>query len=83
MGKPTVCFDASGGAKEFVENDCGFVVPYLDIYAMSTKIAELLCSDELRIRFGRNALEKARRRHDVEVAAPQLLEIIQQFLRPR
>ena len=30
VGKPIVCFGCAGGAKEFVEEDCGFVIPTLD-----------------------------------------------------
>ena len=30
-----VCFGEAGGAREFVEEDAGFVVPYLDVPAMA------------------------------------------------
>lgn len=80
LGKPTVCFDRSGGAQEFVEDDCGFVVPYLDLQAMSSKIGKLLDSYELRHRLGQKALEKVRLRHDLRVAAPQLLRVVENFL---
>ena len=80
MGKPTVCFDRAGGAKEFVEEDCGYVVPYLDIQAMSSKVVDLLKSVELRQRLGRNALNKVRARCDVQVGGPQLLAVIENFV---
>jgi glycosyltransferase involved in cell wall biosynthesis len=41
LGKPIVCFNSSDGEKEFVENDCGFVVPDLDIEIMTTWPAKL------------------------------------------
>jgi glycosyltransferase involved in cell wall biosynthesis len=76
VGKPIVCFDAAGGAREFVEDDCGFVVPYLDLEAMGSRIAELAHSPETRLRMGRRAVQKVRERHDLAVVAPRILDII-------
>lgn len=80
LGKPIVCFDGSGGSKEFVESDCGFVVPYLDIETMADRLIDLLNSPELRQRFGQQAVKKVRERHDVAIAAPKLVGIIERFL---
>jgi len=80
MGKPTVCFDKSGGAKEFVADDCGYVVPYLDIQAMASKVVDLLRSVELRHELGRNALHKVRAQCDLRVAGPQLMRVIEKFV---
>ena len=80
LGMPILCFDRAGGAREFVEDDCGFVVPYLEIEAMAERALELLASDELRHRMGEHAKAKVRRRHDVTVAAPQVLEVIRRLL---
>ena len=81
LGKPIVCFDgAAGGEKEFVEDDCGYVVPYLDIETMAHKVTELLRSTELRQRLGQRAAQKVRERHDLEVVAPKVLNIIKRFL---
>jgi len=78
---PTVCFDEAGGSKEFVEDDCGFVVPYLDVEAMAGRVVEILTTPGLRDRLGRRAAEKVRERHDIEVVAPKLLELIESRLR--
>jgi glycosyltransferase involved in cell wall biosynthesis len=80
LGKPIVCFDGSGGAPEFVEEDCGFVVPYLDLDAMADRVVELLRHPELKQRLGQQAARKVRERHDVTTAAPKILNIIQRFL---
>jgi glycosyltransferase involved in cell wall biosynthesis len=80
LGKPIVCFDGSGGAKEFVEDDCGYVVPYLDVKSMARSVKQLLDSVELRQRFGQQAANKVRQRHDVSIAAPRILSIIRQLL---
>jgi glycosyltransferase involved in cell wall biosynthesis len=77
VGNPIVCFDGSGGAKEFVAEDCGFAVPYLDVEAMATRVVDMLQSPDLRNRMGGRAKEKVQAQHDISVVAPQLMEIIQ------
>jgi glycosyltransferase involved in cell wall biosynthesis len=59
LGKPIVCFDEAGGSKEFVEEDCGFVVPYLDLDAREDRVVELLHNPELRQRMGSRVARKA------------------------
>jgi glycosyltransferase involved in cell wall biosynthesis len=81
LGKPVVCFDGTGGAREFVSDDCGFVVPHLDVRAMADAVTNLLDSPELRDRLGRNAKEKVQE-YDVAVAAPKIWSVIQRFYRP-
>jgi glycosyltransferase involved in cell wall biosynthesis len=76
LGKPIVCFDGAGGEKEFVEDDCGYVVPHLDIDVMADRIVMLLESAELRQQCGRRAAHKVRARHDVAIVAPRLLALI-------
>lgn len=76
LGKPIVCFDLAGGMKEFVEGDAGIVVPYLDIAAMARACAVLIRSGELRSKLGNQAKVKVKKRHDLDVAAPKLLDII-------
>jgi glycosyltransferase involved in cell wall biosynthesis len=79
-GKPTVCFAESGGAPEFVGSDCGLVVPYLDTDAMAEAVLQLLGDAELQQQLGRQAAEKARTFHDMDVGATKILEIIERFL---
>ena len=81
LAKPIVCFDGAGGAKEFVEDDCGFVVPYLNIEAMADRVDELLESPELRRVLGVQAAVKVRERHDVHRLAPKVHSLIERFLR--
>jgi glycosyltransferase involved in cell wall biosynthesis len=73
---PVLCFD-SGGITEFVEEDCGFVVPYADVEAMTARILELAADGELRMRLGARAAEKVAQRNDVNIVAPQILSIIE------
>jgi glycosyltransferase involved in cell wall biosynthesis len=80
MGKPIVCFDKAGGTKEFVEDDAGFVIPYLDIETMAAKVINILSSLKLQQRLGQRAQQKVQERYDIEVIAPKILSIIQKFL---
>ena len=66
--------------KEFVQEACGFVVPYLDIEAMADAIVTLIRSPALRSDHGRRAAEKVRAQHDVSIAAPKILDIIERLL---
>ena len=79
VGKPIVCFGCAGGAKEFVEEDCGFVIPTLDVELMAERTILLLSSYELRERFGRRASQKFQEKHTIERAAPTSVGVIQRF----
>jgi glycosyltransferase involved in cell wall biosynthesis len=52
LEKPIVCFEGGGGTPEFVEADCGFVVPYLDIIGMADRVISLLDSPDCRDNLG-------------------------------
>jgi glycosyltransferase involved in cell wall biosynthesis len=80
LGKPIVCFADAGGMPEFVEEDCGFVVPYLELSEMSHRVLSLLDSPECRQIMGTAAQQKVTRRHDIEVAAPRIMKIIERTI---
>jgi len=73
---PIVCFAQAGGEPEFVENDCGFVVPYLDIEEMARRVEELLLHDGLRQTLGDNAWRKVQQRYTVDVICRKILGVI-------
>jgi glycosyltransferase involved in cell wall biosynthesis len=77
LGKPIVCFSDAGGMPEFVEEDCGFVTPYLDITAMADRVVSLLDSQEYRARMGAAARSKVVQRHDVSGTAPSIMKVIE------
>jgi glycosyltransferase involved in cell wall biosynthesis len=79
-GLPVVAFDGSGGAPEFIEDDAGFAVPYLDLDAMASAVARLLDDPALRSRLGDAARAKVRRRHDIDAGAARVFEIIRRTL---
>lgn len=80
LAKPIVCFEGAGGTPELVEEDAGFSVPYLDVAAMADKVLRLAQDESLRRQLGQRAAEKVRERHDVDVAAPAILRIVQGLL---
>lgn len=80
LQKPIVCFAGAGGMPEFVEEDCGFVVPYLDIMAMADRVVCLLDSSDCRLTMGAAARRKVAQRHDISQAAPRILEIIERTI---
>ena len=80
LGKPILCFDHAGGEKEFVESDCGFVVPYLDIQTMADKTIALASDVELCQRLGNRACQKVKERHDVSVTSLKILEVIEKLM---
>jgi glycosyltransferase involved in cell wall biosynthesis len=80
VGKPIVCFAGAGGIPEFVEADCGFIVPYLDIMAMADRVLSLLDSPDCRLTMGTAARRKVAERHDVNAAAPRIMEIIERTI---
>jgi glycosyltransferase involved in cell wall biosynthesis len=63
--------------QEFVEEACGFVVPYLDIVAMADRAISLLDSPGCRLIMGDAVQRKVAQRHDISIAAPRIMEIIE------
>jgi glycosyltransferase involved in cell wall biosynthesis len=80
LGKPIVCFAGAGGMPEFVEGDCGFVVPYLDIMAMADRVVSLLDSSDCRLTMGAAARRKVAQRHDIGQTAPRIMDIIERSI---
>jgi glycosyltransferase involved in cell wall biosynthesis len=80
LEKPIVCFASAGGAPEFVEEDCGFVVPYLDMMAMANRVVSLLDSEDCRLTMGTAARRKVAQRHDIGQNAPRILDIIERTI---
>jgi len=81
LGKPIICFDGAGGMPEFVQDDCGFVVPYLDIENMSQKILELIDNPALRKTLGENAKGKVKKWANIETNAQKIVDIIENLIK--
>ncbi len=76
FGIPTVCFADGGGSPEFIESDCGYVVPYCDLVKMAERIHHLVEDKALRISMGLNAQRKVQARHSAENAMPAFMKIL-------
>ena len=75
QGLPVICFDKAGGMPEFVAEDAGLVLPFLDIDAVVDGISELLQNEERRIKLGLNAKKKVLRNYTSEISVPRVLNI--------
>ena len=80
FGKPLVCFQDAGGMPEFVADDCGFTVPFLDAKAFAERILELYENPNLCKKFGENSAKKVFEDHNIETSAPKILEKIEKNL---
>ena len=76
LAKPIVCFRDAGGMPEFVEDDCGFSVPYLDIPAMAAAVTRLVTDMPLRLKLGGQARAKVAARHSLEAGVKAIENII-------
>jgi glycosyltransferase involved in cell wall biosynthesis len=83
VATPIVCFDYAGGMKEFVEDDCGFVLPYQDLDAMASAVLKLRELPALRQAQGLRAAEKVRFKYDIDVVAPKIVAIVERLIASR
>jgi len=81
LGIPVGCFAHGGGAAEFIGEDAGFIVPYLDTTAFANKIMFLHDHPEQRMRLGAAARERVKSSFCVEAQAPKILKSIERCLR--
>jgi glycosyltransferase involved in cell wall biosynthesis len=72
FGLPIVCFKGSGGGPEFVGDDAGIAVPYLDINEMANALIKLQGSPELRHRLGEVGARRVNLRHDADTQCAAL-----------
>ncbi|MET4275856.1 MULTISPECIES: glycosyltransferase family 4 protein [unclassified Bradyrhizobium] len=78
---PTICFDASGAARRFVEPDAGFSVAEFDVGEMSRKVIEFLSSPALREQMGRAAKRKFETCHTPKQGGRAIASLIQDAMR--
>jgi glycosyltransferase involved in cell wall biosynthesis len=76
LSKPIICFDKAGGAKDFVEQDCGVVIEYLNTDKVVQKIVEFKENPLLKEQMGINARKKVLERHNQEKAFQTFVQIL-------
>jgi len=79
LAKPVICFETTGIA-EFVEEDCGFVIPYLDLTQMAEKLFALYRDPSLRKKMGQMAKIKAASRYSQTECIVSIESIVDTFL---
>jgi glycosyltransferase involved in cell wall biosynthesis len=79
-GKAIVCFDNAGGIPEFLQNDAGVIVPYMDIETMATTVMRLLRDPQSRQMLGDVGRQRVRAQHDISTAAPRILACIERVI---
>ena len=77
---PVLCFANSGGMPEFVRDDAGVVVPYLDTVAMAANTIALLQDERRRLQLGRTARQRVLTEHTIEAVGPAILHLIESTL---
>ena len=77
---PIICFEHSGGMPEFIRDDAGFVVDYLDTKQMAARTLELLENDVLRKQMGAVGRERALNNHTIGKLGPSILALIESAL---
>lgn len=80
LATPIVCFEDAGGMPEFVGEDAGFVVPYLDVARAADCILTLARSEGLRRSLGACAGAKVRSRHDINTVGRQIAAVLDRHL---
>ncbi len=81
LGTPVVCFDNTGTAEFVGDDECGIVVPCLDVEAMADSVERLLGEASLRAEIGDRAAARVRAFHDVSTGAPALFADLEEWRR--
>lgn len=76
LKKPIVAFEKSGGAVEFLNNDCGLLASYLDLDDMATKIVHLLDNENLRKQYGEKINQKLQADFSEKKLTAKILTVI-------
>ena len=80
LGKPLICFNKAGGMVEFVENDAGSVVPYVDTDAFADAIMKFFGDRKMMQVAGAVAREKLASRFSADDACRRIEAMIRSEL---
>ena len=76
LKKPTVGFKKATGAEEWIQKECGILVPYMDIDLLTDALYKMYSDDILRCKMGQNAHEKIIRMYENESAFSSVIKTI-------
>jgi glycosyltransferase involved in cell wall biosynthesis len=75
--RPIICFDNAGGAPEFVQDDAGTVVEFLDIIGLANAVDTYQKNPDLVKQQGNIAKERVQKKHkDKNLVLAQLNQIL-------
>jgi glycosyltransferase involved in cell wall biosynthesis len=77
LGIPVLCFEHSGGGPEFVGQDAGVVVPYMDLDSFAEAAIHLGRDVDARRRYGERARAKALGEFSIDRQAPKLAALLE------
>jgi len=77
---PVVCYEGAGGMPEFVEEDAGVIVPYLDMDKTAEAIFKLIENKPKRIELGENARKKFLRSFTTDISVPKILKVCREAM---
>ena len=78
--KPIAGFKNTGGADEFIENDCGYRADYLNINQMIENLEKLYQNPDDRKLFGKNARKKVLELYSFENSIIKLEKVFEEIL---
>lgn len=81
LAKPIIAFQNSGGADEFLANDIGILVPYLDIQALAAQLIHLANNEADRKRLGTAAHTALLSKYAKDIAVEKLVNLIDKTLK--
>jgi glycosyltransferase involved in cell wall biosynthesis len=80
LGKATVAFSGSGGPEEYCGKGGGFLVPYMDVSSMASRILELANNREELEKAGAKAKQLVESEFTLDTVGPALESIIRRTL---
>ena len=81
LAKPILCFENAGGIPELVGDNCGFVVPYLDVETMCDKLFLLYSDQNLLKKLGKNASDLIMSKYSKEASLESIIGLIKNALK--
>lgn len=80
LKKPIVAFEKSGGAVEFLDNDHGVLVSYLNLDEMSKEVIKLMEDTNLRNTYGENIHKRLEEEYSDKKLAGKIFVIINELV---
>ena len=77
--KTMIGFDKTGGCSEFIEEDAGIIVPYLNTFSMASSITKLFLNQSFAKQLGQKAKEKVLNKYSFENSVMKIESLLGSF----